>query len=124
MMMKSKTTAALIGVLLILGILVAAVSAQTETPTPSPAPARVRAAAASTMADLLNEAIISETHITFDFIVPVVTGERVWTLPDEGTGRIISAVGADYVCFSEPWNDGSRERCTPFSNISSITFLK
>ena len=25
---------------------------------------------------------------------------------------------------SEPWNAGSRERCTAFTNISSITFLK
>lgn len=124
MMMRSKFLAVIMAVVLVLGILVAVVSAQTETPTPTPAAAHVRAGAPSTMADLLNEAIISEERITFDFIVPVVTGERVWTLPDDASKRVISAVGADYVCFSEPWNDGSRERCTPFSNIASVTFLK
>lgn len=122
MMMKSKKTAAVIILLLILGILVAAVSAQTATPTP--AAIADHAAAPDSMADLLKATITNEQKVTFDFIMPVVTGERVWTLPDEGAGRVISAVGADYVCFSEPWNEGSRERCTPFSNISSITFLK
>lgn len=122
MMMKSKPLAAVIGVLLILGVLVAVASAQTATPTPAPANERI--AAPSNMAELLNTLIANEQAVTFDFIVPVVTGERVWTLPDEAVKRVISAVGDDYVCFSEPWNDGSRERCTPFSNISSITFLK
>ena len=122
MMMKSKTIAAVIGLMLILGVLVAVASAQTATPTP--APVSERAAAPSSMADLLHTMVASEQAITFDFIVPVVTGERVWTVPDESANRVISAVGEDYVCFSEPWNDGRRERCTLFSNISSITFLK
>ncbi|MBA3873462.1 MAG: hypothetical protein H0X30_30385, partial [Anaerolineae bacterium] len=74
--------------------------------------------------ELITTAKASGKAITFDFIVPLITGERVWTLPDDTAKRSISAIGADYVCFSEPWNAGSRERCTAFTNISSITFLK
>ncbi len=111
----------IMGVMLMaLGLLVAVVSAQTATPTA----ANLNEAAPSHFGDLINTANRSGKAITFDFIVPLVTGERVWTLPDDSTKRSISAVGADYVCFSEPWNAGSRERCTAFSNISSITFLK
>lgn len=97
-----------------LGLLVAVVSAQSAAPTASP----------NHFGELISNANADGKAITFDFIVPLVTGERVWTLPDETAKRSISVVGADYVCFGEPWNDGSRERCTAFSNISSITFLK
>ena len=119
--MKMKLFAGLL-VALIFGLLVAVASAQSATPTP--APALGPGASPNHLADVLNSVKASDTPITFDFIVPLVTGERVWTLPDDATKRAISAVGLDYVCFSEPWNDGSRERCTPFSNVSGITFLK
>ena len=97
------------------------VSAQTAAPT---AAANLGEAAPNHFGELITHAKANGKAITFDFIVPLVTGERVWTLPDETAKRSISAVGSDYVCFSEPWNDGSRERCTLFSNITSITFLK
>ena len=119
--MKIKFMAAITVVVLTLGLVVAVVSAQTATPT---AAANLNEAAPNHFGELINSAKSSEKAITFDFIVPLVTGERVWTIPDDSAKRSISAVGADYVCFSEPWNAGSRERCTPFNNISSITFLK
>ena len=113
--MKVRVIAVL--TVVVLGLLVAVVSAQTATPTaPEYAP--------SHMGELILSAKASGKAVTFDFIVPLVTGERVWTVPDDTAKRSISAIGVDYVCFSEPWNDGSRERCTPFDNISSITFLK
>ena len=120
-MIKMKVIAVILVVGLVLGLVVAVVSAQTATPT---APANLNEAAPNHLGELITSAKSSEKAITFDFIVPLVTGERVWTIPDDSAKRSISAVGADYVCFSEPWNAGSRERCTPFSNISSITFLK
>lgn len=117
--MKVKIIAAL--TMVVLGLLVAVVSAQTTTPTAATNP---NEAAPSHLGELISSAKASGKAVTFDFIVPLVTGERVWTVPDDTAKRSISAIGVDYVCFSEPWNDGSRERCTPFDNISSITFLK
>lgn len=119
-MMKRRMLTVLVGGIVALVVLVAAAGAQTATPTPA-APA---AAAPSRMADLIGAALASDQALTFDFVVPLVTGERVWSVPDGSANRTISAIGADYVCFSEPWNEGSRERCTPFSNIASVTFLK
>ena len=118
--MKIKIVAIILAALLALGLLVAVVSAQTATPTA----ANVNEAVPSHFGELINTAKASNKPITFDFIVPLVSGERVWTVPDDTAKRSISAVGVDYVCFSEPWNAGSRERCTTFSNISSITFSK
>jgi len=119
-MLKIKIMTIMIAMLLALGLVIAVVSAQTATPTA----ANLNEAAPSHFGELITTAKANGKAITFDFIVPLVTGERVWTLPDDSAKRSISAVGADYVCFSEPWNAGSRERCTAFSNISSITFLK
>ncbi len=120
-MLKIKLMTIIVALAVGLGLLVAAVSAQTTPPT---AAANLDEAAPTHFGELIATAKANGKAITFDFIVPLVTGERVWTLPDETAKRGISAVGADYVCFSEPWNDGSRERCTLFSNITSITFLK
>ena len=120
-MLKIKLIAIVLALLLALGLLVAVVSAQTATST---AVSNRDDGAPTHFSDLISSAKASGRAITFDFIVPLVTGERVWTLPDDNATREISAIGTDYVCFSEPWNAGSRERCTPFSNISSITFSK
>ena len=119
-MLKTKLITSILAVLLALGLLVAVVSAQTTSPTADTTTKEVP----NHFGELITTAKASGKAITFDFIVPLITGERVWTLPDDAAKRSISAVGADYVCFSEPWNAGNRERCTAFTNISSITFLK
>jgi len=119
-MLRIKPITIVLAVLLALGLLVAVVSAQTATPTA----ANMDKAVPAHFGELISAAQSGGKTVTFDFVVPLVTGERVWTLPDDSAKRSISTVGADYVCFSEPWNAGSRERCTAFSNISSITFLK
>ena len=119
-MLKIKLVAIILAVLLTLGLLVAVALAQTTTSTA----ATLNEAAPDHFSDLITSAKASNKPITFDFIVPLASGERVWTLPDDTAKRSISAVGVDYVCFSEPWNAGSRERCTTFSNIASITFSK
>ncbi len=116
--MKIKIIAVTAAVILALGLVVV-VMAQTATPTA----ADLNAPAPNQFGELIAQARASDKVITFDFTVPLVTGERVWTLPDDSAKRTISSVGSDYVCFSERWNDGYRERCTPFSNITSITFL-
>ena len=120
-MLKIKIMAIILAALVTLGLLVAVASAQSATPTPA---ANLNEAAPNQFGELISSAKANGKSVTFDFIVPLVTGERVWILPDDTAKRAISVVGTDYVCFSEPWNAGSRERCTPFNNISSVTFLK
>ena len=66
----------------------------------------------------------NKTAATIDFAKPLVSGEATWILPDSTNKREISDVGADYVCFSEPWNDSSKERCTPFSNIIGVSYVR
>ncbi len=120
-MLKIKLLTIITAMILAVGLLVAVAFAQTPTPTVA---AHLNESAPNQFGELISTAKANGKAITFDFIVPLVTGERVWTLPDENAKRDISAIGADYVCFSEPWTDDSRERCTLFSNITSITFLK
>ncbi len=120
-MLRIKSLTLITILLLALGLIVVMVSAQTAAPTVA---ANFDEEVPNHFGELIASAKADGKAISFDFIVPLVTGERVWTLPDETAKRSISAVGSDYVCFSEPWNDGSRERCTLFSNITSITFLK
>ena len=115
-MFKNRIAIIIIAVLLTLGLVVAVVSAQTATPTAADAPGH--------FSELISAAQASGKPITFDFVVPLVSGEHNWTMPDDNAHRDISAVGKDYICFSEPWNGGSRQRCTTLSNISSITFTK
>jgi hypothetical protein len=65
----------------------------------------------------------TETRVTVEFQIPLISGERTWTLPDESRGRAIDQIGVDFVCFRERWNDDTRLRCTPYSNIASLTFI-
>ena len=78
--------------------------------------------ATSTMQMLLESLRDKNTTVTFEFVKPLVSGEATWTLPSET--HKIGEVGADYVCFSEPWNDSVRNRCTPFANLVTINFVK
>ncbi|MBZ0279149.1 MAG: hypothetical protein K8L97_00330 [Anaerolineae bacterium] len=60
--------------------------------------------------------------VTIQFAVPLVPGENTWVLPDQRFNRTLAEIGDDYVCFSEPWNNTTRLRCTPFGNIIGVTF--
>lgn len=62
--------------------------------------------------------------ITIQFAAPVVGGETLITLPDEATKRTLADVGADYLCLSEPWNNGFRTYCTPYSNVVSVSYIR
>jgi len=58
--------------------------------------------------------------VTFLFDRPI-TG----TTTTLSTDSAQTSIGADYVCFATPWNDGEiRQFCTPFSNIISVTFTE
>jgi hypothetical protein len=69
----------------------------------------------------LQELASQKTSFSVEFAKPLVSGESVWTIPQDGYS--LGEVGDDFVCFSQPWNDGQRQRCTPFSNIVSVSFL-
>lgn len=74
--------------------------------------------------ELLENLRDNNTTATVEFAKALVTGELTWSLPDTAIGRTIGEVGDDYVCFSEPWNDTTRQRCTPFSNIIGVSFIR
>jgi hypothetical protein len=78
----------------------------------------------ATFRTLLDQARADKSSITIQFADPLIAGERSWTLPENASGRTISLVGADFICFSEPWNNASKERCTPFSNLISVTYIR
>lgn len=71
-----------------------------------------------------SENATNKVTFSIEFAVPLVSGERGWLLPDAQRKRTVSQIGDDYVCFSESWNDATRQRCTPFTNIVSVTFTK
>lgn len=58
---------------------------------------------------------------TVHFAAPLPGGDTFLALPDAG-GKKLAEVGADYLCYSEPWNNRRRVRCTPFANILSLTY--
>jgi hypothetical protein len=68
-------------------------------------------------------------QILFRFTIPLVADETVWAIPDEIQGdedeisRYISDIGDDYICFDELAGQAYSIRCTPFSNIVSISYL-
>jgi hypothetical protein len=85
-------------------------------------PATAQDQAARDMRALLVKLTGDGAAITILFDKPLVSGEGVWTLPDAAMKRTIGEIGADFVCFSEPWNNTTRSRCTPFANITSVSY--
>lgn len=73
---------------------------------------------------LLETVAKDDTQVSIEFVRPLITGETSWSVPDEESGRKIGEIGEDYVCFTEPWNDDTRFRCTPFENIVGVNFIK
>jgi len=71
-----------------------------------------------TMRLLIEDLINRDIPMQIEFAEPIAPGFTF----RESDGTDLT-VGDDYVCFSEPWNDGLRQRCTPFSNIVNISYL-
>jgi hypothetical protein len=71
-----------------------------------------------TMRALIQETSAQGKVMVFTFGEPIAPSVTV----RESNGQDLQ-VGDDYICFSEPWNDGRRFRCTPYSNIVSLSFL-
>jgi hypothetical protein len=96
---------ALIAVVLLLVITVNTVMINAETETPP------------SLYDLLTELQAKNMRVSFEFAAPLMANVRSIDVNGE-----VFTVGEDYVCFHERWNQGTRQRCTPFSNIASVTF--
>jgi hypothetical protein len=71
----------------------------------------------STMYKLLLELQSNNERVNFEFVAPLTGNLRSIDVDSS-----VFNVGEDYVCFTESWNQGTRQRCTPFSNIASVTF--
>src|SRR5690554_1451174 len=72
--------------------------------------------------DMLARLNVENTSMIFQFDQPFVSGETLLKLPDMNLRREFTEIGQDYFCFSEPWNDGQRVHCTPYSNVVSLTY--
>ncbi|MBL8153719.1 MAG: hypothetical protein JNM70_06010 [Anaerolineae bacterium] len=96
--------------LILVGMAARPATASTEPPTAG-------------LTKLLSDLAASGKSVTIEFAVPLVSGERTWIIPDTNRSRQMVQVGTDFVCFSEPWNNGTRNRCTPFSNIVSVSYI-
>lgn len=96
-------------------LILAGLAARPATASTEPPPAG--------LTQLLSDLAASGKSVTIEFAVPLVSGERTWIVPDANRSRQMVQVGADFVCFSEPWNNATRNRCTPFANIVSVSYL-
>ncbi len=72
--------------------------------------------------DLLTRLNTENTSMTFQFDQPFASGETLLKLPDLSLHREFTEIGQDFFCFSEPWNDGQRIHCTPYTNIVGLTY--
>jgi hypothetical protein len=81
------------------------------------------------MSNLLNRLYEDEVEVLFQFAIPLVADQNVWTVPDGIDGPEdeitiqIAEIGEDYICFRMRSGQAIDMRCTPFSNIVSISYL-
>lgn len=103
----------LIGLMVLM--LAAALMLTSQQPTTAqPKPVNFRA--------LLERLNTEGSRFTIQVAAPFIAGETLLSLPD--TARQLSDIGDDYLCVSQPWNDGSRTYCTPYTNVVSISFIE
>lgn len=60
----------------------------------------------------------ADSAVTLNFAEPMMDGNRSVTV----NAQAITA-GVDYLCYSEPWNDGLRYHCTPYNNVVGFSFI-
>jgi hypothetical protein len=107
--------AAWTGTILLVILIVSAIALMSK-------PTAAQDAQSADMHQLLQRLSAADKPITFLFDRPFLSGETLLTVPDDTLGRELGEIGANYVCFSEPWNNTRRVQCTPYSNIVSVTY--
>ena len=74
----------------------------------------------------MNEQRLKDEDFVFgvEFVVPLGS-ESLWRIgdPNDQYRRSIEKIGMDYVCFRERHDSFQLARCTPFSNISEISYM-
>jgi hypothetical protein len=81
------------------------------------------------MNNLLNRLYEDEVEVLFQFAIPLVADQNVWIVPDGINGSEdeitiqIAEIGEDYICFRMRSGQAIDMRCTPFSNIVSVSYL-
>lgn len=71
---------------------------------------------------LLDRLHTAGASFTIQFAAPFIAGETLLSLPD--ANRRLTDIGDDYLCISQPWNDGSRVHCTPYTNIVGVSYMQ
>jgi hypothetical protein len=64
--------------------------------------------------------------VHFQFHTALIVGESTWSIgdPADTSRRVISEIGTDYVCFTENYSPSTYTRCTPFTNIASVSYTQ
>ncbi|MCL4251302.1 MAG: hypothetical protein KJ065_24340 [Anaerolineae bacterium] len=67
-------------------------------------------------------------RIAFRLRTPLLENAQTYVVPtrrtnEEGTSRVVSEIGSDYVCFDTTGAGTRIMECVPFSNIASIDYL-
>lgn len=81
------------------------------------------------MSNLFSRLHENEVEVLFQFAIPLVSDQNVWIVPDGIDGLDdeitihIADIGEDYICFRMRSGQAIDVRCTPFSNIASISYL-
>lgn len=70
------------------------------------------------MRSLIEDLSARGRPMVFTFAEPVAPNVTI----HETTGQDLR-IGDDFLCISEPWNDGRRYRCIPYSNVVSVSFV-
>lgn len=104
---------ALTGLALLLVAVLVLTLASGQFTQAQPAPSSLRAT--------LERLEAAGTAFVVRFAAPVA-GEFDVSLP--GDSVRLEDIGDDYFCFSQLWNDTRRTYCTPYANITSVSFVQ
>ena len=84
--------------------------------------------ATSNMRTVLMHLNDEKVTVLFQFATPLVANQTDWIIPDLGetdpnVSHVISEIGDNHICFWERAGEAISIRCTPYSNIVSISYL-
>lgn len=103
-----------LAVLLLAALLITALLALTAASTAAQPPA-------ANLRAFIERLDAKGAPFTVHFKAALPGGDTFLALPDAG-GKKLAELGDDFLCYSEPWNNTRRTRCTPFSNILSLSY--
>lgn len=100
------------GILTLIAALAALILLTQPSTNAQPAP--------DSMQTMINALVDDNVLMTFTLRDPLAPNLNTFDVRGAGV-----RAGTDHVCFNEPWGDGElRWRCTPYSNVISLTFVE